>query len=190
MEDGQPDTTPPLVALHRITANVLEVKGAWAFALGLPADPDSEAAAVHQDIGRRCICVLGAAQADRLIDETADLHWVRRVYYALLGESLQGNPDDAGIDTDTLAARIIDCCTAPDRAPEHGCGRDAIVRQTVPRRRDPALEAGLQPIAERPPLQRTHGPGHGRPSDDSAPRRSGSCTLHGVPLPGRAIRVR
>ncbi|GAA5204235.1 TetR/AcrR family transcriptional regulator [Streptomyces thinghirensis] len=108
VEDGRPDTAPPLVALHRITANVLEVKGAWAFALGLPADPDSEAAAVHQDIGRRCITVLERARADRLIDETADLHWVRRVYYALLGESLQGNPDDAGIDTDTLAARIID----------------------------------------------------------------------------------
>ncbi|MFE1028034.1 TetR/AcrR family transcriptional regulator [Streptomyces sp. NPDC058818] len=108
VEDGRPDTAPPLVALHRITANVLEVKGAWAFALGLPADPDSEAAAVHQDIGRRCITVLERARADKLIDETADLHWVRRVYYALLGESLQGNPDDAGIDTDTLAARIID----------------------------------------------------------------------------------
>jgi len=108
VEDGRPDTAPPLVALHRITANVLEVKGAWAFALGLPADPDSEAAAVHQDIGRRCITVLERVRADRLIDETADLHWVRRVYYALLGESLQGNPDDAGIDTDTLAARIID----------------------------------------------------------------------------------
>ncbi|WND34451.1 helix-turn-helix domain-containing protein [Streptomyces sp. BB1-1-1] len=108
VEDGRPDTAPPLVALHRITANVLEVKGAWAFALGLPADPDSEAAAVHQDIGRRCITVLERARADRLIDETADLHWVRRVYYALLGESLQGNPDDAGIHTDTLAARIID----------------------------------------------------------------------------------
>lgn len=108
VEDGRPDTAPPLVALHRITANVLEVKGAWAFALGLPAGPDSEAAAVHQDIGRRCITVLERARADKLIDETADLHWVRRVYYALLGESLQGNPDDAGIDTDTLAARIID----------------------------------------------------------------------------------
>ncbi|MFB6551876.1 TetR/AcrR family transcriptional regulator [Streptomyces sp. NPDC056405] len=108
VEDGRPDTAPPLVALHRITANVLEVKGAWAFALGLPADPDSEAAAVHQDIGRRCITVLERARADKLIDETADLHWVRRVYYSLLGESLQGSPDDAGIDTDTLAARIID----------------------------------------------------------------------------------
>ncbi|MEV7401974.1 helix-turn-helix domain-containing protein [Streptomyces sp. NPDC091267] len=108
VEEGRPGTAPPLVALHRITANVLEVKGAWAFALGLPADPDSEAAAIHEDIGRRCIMVLERARADKLIDAAADLHWVRRVYYALLGESLRGNPDDAGIDTDTLAARIVD----------------------------------------------------------------------------------
>ncbi|MFI2780285.1 TetR/AcrR family transcriptional regulator [Streptomyces sp. ALB3] len=108
VEDGRPDTAPPMVALHRITANVLEVKGAWAFALELPAEPDSEAAALHEDIGRRCITVLERARADRLIDDAADLLWVRRVYYALLGESLRGNPDDEGIDTDTLAVRIID----------------------------------------------------------------------------------
>lgn len=108
VEDGRPDTAPPLVALHRITANVLEVKGAWAFALELPADPGSEAAALHEDIGRRCITVLERARADKLIDEATDLHWVRRVYYALLGESLRGSPDDTGIDTDTLAARVID----------------------------------------------------------------------------------
>lgn len=108
VDDGRPDTAPPLVALHRITANVLEVKSAWTFTLGLPADPDSEAAALHQDMAQRCITVLERARADKLIDEAADLHWVRRVYYALLGESLHGRSDDADIDTDTLAARIID----------------------------------------------------------------------------------
>lgn len=108
VEDGRPDTAPPLVALHRITANVLEVKGAWAFALGLPAEPDSEAAALHQELGRHCFTVLERARADGLIDEAADLHWVQRVYYALLGESLHGSTGDTGTDPDTLAARIID----------------------------------------------------------------------------------
>lgn len=106
VDDGRPDTAPPLVAMHRITANVLQVKSAWAFALELPADPDSEAAVLHQDIARRCIAVLKRAQDDKLIDEAADLDWVRRVYYALIGESLHGNAD--GADPDTLAARIID----------------------------------------------------------------------------------
>lgn len=106
IEDGRPDTAPPLVAMHRITVNVLQVKGAWTFALELPAEPDSEAAALHQDIDRRCVTVLKRAQDDKLIDETADLDWVRRVYYALLGESLHSNGDEA--DPDTLAVRIID----------------------------------------------------------------------------------
>ena len=38
VEDGRPDTAPPLVALHRITANVLRIKGAWSYALGRPTD--------------------------------------------------------------------------------------------------------------------------------------------------------
>jgi AcrR family transcriptional regulator len=106
VDDGRPDTAPPLVAMHRITANVLQVKSAWAFALELPAGPDSEAALLHQDIARSCIAVLKRAQDDKLIDEAADLDWVRRVYYALIGESLHGNAD--GADPDTLATRIID----------------------------------------------------------------------------------
>ena len=106
VDDGRPDTAPPLVAMHRITANVLQVKSAWAFALELPADPDSEAAVLHQDIARRCVAVLKRAQDDKLIDAAADLDWVRRVYYALIGESLHGNAD--GADPDTLATRIVD----------------------------------------------------------------------------------
>jgi AcrR family transcriptional regulator len=106
VEDGRPDTAPPLVAMHRITANVLQVKSAWAFALELPSDPDSEAAALQRDIARRCVAVLERARAAGLIDEAADLDWVRRVYYALLRESLHGDADDA--DPDVLAARIVD----------------------------------------------------------------------------------
>ncbi|MGW6914353.1 TetR/AcrR family transcriptional regulator [Kitasatospora sp. NPDC054939] len=106
VDDGRPDTAPPLVAMHRITANVLQVKSAWAFALELSADPDSEAAGLHQDIARRCTTVLKRAQDDGLIDAAADLDWVRRVYYALIGESLHGNAERT--DPDTLAARIVD----------------------------------------------------------------------------------
>ncbi|WP_405658269.1 TetR/AcrR family transcriptional regulator [Streptomyces sp. NBC_01166] len=106
VDDGRPDTAPPLVALHQITANVLEVKSAWGFALAQPAAPGSEAAALHQDISRRCIAVLERARANKLIDEAADLQWVQRVYYALLGESLQSGSEQT--DTDTAAARIID----------------------------------------------------------------------------------
>ncbi|MEU3555641.1 TetR/AcrR family transcriptional regulator [Streptomyces fragilis] len=108
VDDGRPDTAPPSVALHRITANVLEVKGAWTFALGVPTAPGSEAAAIHQEMAGHCLTVLERARAEGLIDASADLHWVRRVYYALLGESLHGDADDTGVDTDTLAARVVD----------------------------------------------------------------------------------
>ncbi|MEV4400199.1 TetR/AcrR family transcriptional regulator [Nonomuraea sp. NPDC049607] len=106
IDDGRPDTAPPLVAMHRITANVLEVKSAWAFALALPAEPGSEASLLQRDINDSCALTLRRAQNDGLIDEKADLDWVRRVYYALIGESLHGNAE--GADPDTLAARIID----------------------------------------------------------------------------------
>ncbi|MEU2246374.1 helix-turn-helix domain-containing protein [Streptomyces sp. NPDC019224] len=108
VDDGRPATAPPLVALHRITANVLEVKGAWAFALSLPATPGSEAATLHEDMAHRCVTVLERARADRLIDESADLHWLQRVYYALLGETLHGDPADTLTDPDALAARVVE----------------------------------------------------------------------------------
>ncbi|WP_234313588.1 hypothetical protein [Streptomyces sp. NBRC 109706] len=53
--------------------------------------------------------MLERARADGLIDETADLDWTRRVYYALLGEALRDSAEGAeGSDPDTLAARVID----------------------------------------------------------------------------------
>ncbi|MCK9793881.1 TetR/AcrR family transcriptional regulator [Isoptericola sp. 4D.3] len=105
VDDGRPDTAPPLVAMHRITANVLQVKGAWAFALEQAAEPSGEAADLQREVDRRCVTVLERARDEGLIDAAADLDWVRRVYYALLGETLRGDP--AG-DPDVLAARVVD----------------------------------------------------------------------------------
>ncbi|MFF1571297.1 TetR/AcrR family transcriptional regulator [Leifsonia sp. NPDC058292] len=106
VEDGRPATTPPLVAMYRITANVLQVKGAWTFALEQSTEPNGEAAVLQQSVDRRCVAVLERAQAEGLIDAGADLDWVRRVYYALIGESLRDYTGDA--DPDLLAGRIID----------------------------------------------------------------------------------
>ncbi|WP_406284330.1 TetR/AcrR family transcriptional regulator [Streptomyces sp. NBC_00209] len=108
VNEGRPTTAPPLVALHRITANVLEVKGAWTFALSLPATPGTEAAGLHEDMARHCVTVLERAREDHLIDAASDLHWLQRVYYALLGETLHGNPEDPVTDPDALAARVVE----------------------------------------------------------------------------------
>jgi AcrR family transcriptional regulator len=106
IEDGRPDTAPPLVALHRITANVLQVKSAWGFALGLPATEGSEAATAQEEIVRRCTALLSRARDEGAIDSEADLGWVRRVYYALIAEALHDSADDA--DPDALAIKIVD----------------------------------------------------------------------------------
>ncbi|MBC6465855.1 TetR/AcrR family transcriptional regulator [Actinomadura alba] len=106
IEDGRPDTAPPLVALHRITANVLQFKSAWGFALGLPATEGSEATTTQEEIARRCMGLLVRAQDQGVIDSQADLDWVRRVYYALIGEALHDSPEDA--DPDVLAIKIVD----------------------------------------------------------------------------------
>ncbi|MFF1449420.1 TetR/AcrR family transcriptional regulator [Streptomyces sp. NPDC058274] len=115
IEDARPDTTPPLVALHRVTANVLRIKGAWSYALGQPTDEGGAAAAGWDQLGARCLELLGRARDEDLLDPAADLEWVRRVYYALIGEALHGDerPDP---DPDTLATLVVDTLL-------HGAGR-------------------------------------------------------------------
>jgi AcrR family transcriptional regulator len=106
VNDGRPDTAPPLVAIHRITANVLQVKNAWTFALGLPPAVGSEAARLHDEVQRSCLAVLQRARRDGILAADADLEWARRVYYALLSESLNG--EDASAEPDALAARLVE----------------------------------------------------------------------------------
>lgn len=112
IEDGHPETAPPLVALHRATANVLRVKGAWGFALGPALAQREEAARTHQEIALRCTELLGRLQRDGVIAPDADLEWVRRVFYALIGEALHGDGDatagDREGEPDALATRIVD----------------------------------------------------------------------------------
>ncbi|MFE9765483.1 TetR/AcrR family transcriptional regulator [Streptomyces sp. NPDC005808] len=107
IEDARPDTAPPLVALHRVTANVLRIKGAWSYALGRPADEGGAAAASWDQVGARCVELLGRARDEGLLDPAADLEWVRRVYYALIGEALHGDerPDP---DPEALATLVVD----------------------------------------------------------------------------------
>ncbi|MDH6215833.1 TetR/AcrR family transcriptional regulator [Streptomyces pseudovenezuelae] len=106
IEDARPDTTPPLIALHRVTANVLRIKGAWSYALGRPTEEGGGAAAGWDQLGARCVELLGRAKAEGLLDPAADLEWVRRVYYALIGEALHDERPDP--DPDALATLVVD----------------------------------------------------------------------------------
>ncbi|MFD9725193.1 TetR/AcrR family transcriptional regulator [Streptomyces sp. NPDC059072] len=112
IEDGHPETAPPLVALHRATANVLRVKGAWGFALGPALAQSEQAARTHEEIAHRCVDLLGRLRQEGVIAPDADLEWVRRVFYALIGEALHGGGDatagDPENEPDALATRIVD----------------------------------------------------------------------------------
>lgn len=112
VEQAHPATAPPLVALHQVTANVLRIKSGWPFALGQPVN-DPATVQLQDRVFTACDHVLDRAQRSGLVPGRADLVWTRRVYLALIRETMHTPAaDDAGQDAnqdaDHLAARIID----------------------------------------------------------------------------------
>ncbi|MEU1171020.1 TetR/AcrR family transcriptional regulator [Streptomyces microflavus] len=119
LDDAHLETAPPLVALHRATANTLRVKGAWQYTLGNPLALNDTAKEVWSEINTRSLAFLARAQREGVLAPDADLEWTRRVYYALVTEALQGPgaaEDPTTENPDTLATRIIDTLL-------HGAGR-------------------------------------------------------------------
>jgi AcrR family transcriptional regulator len=109
IEDARPDSAPALVALYRVTSNVLRVKSAWRFTLS-HATPHSPAAAeLWVEIDAHTVELLTRAQREGLLAPTTDLQWTRQVYYALLSEALNLPAQDSAVpDPDTLATLVID----------------------------------------------------------------------------------
>lgn len=106
IEAGRPDTAPPLVALHQVTANVIDVKSGWRFTIN-QTQPTSEAVTALQDrITNRCLQLLTRAQQAGLLPADADLSWPQRTYYALLDMAIHEHAEQA-IDTDELADRVV-----------------------------------------------------------------------------------
>ncbi len=102
---ARPETAPPLVALYQVTANVLEIKIGWSFAMGRAAAGGSEVAGVHAGVREQCDRLLLRARDAGVFRADTDLDWARRVYYALIFEATQ-EPDTT--DTDTLATLVVD----------------------------------------------------------------------------------
>jgi AcrR family transcriptional regulator len=103
---ARPSTAPPLIALHQATANILEIKSRWRFALGQPTD-DEVTGDIQGAVYADCDLALRRAQQIGLIRADADLAWTRRVYLALIDETMHGAPRSDG-DPDALASRILD----------------------------------------------------------------------------------
>jgi AcrR family transcriptional regulator len=106
IDEARPDSAPALVALYRVTANVLRVKSTWQFSLSHATAHTGAAAALWDDINARTLELLSRAQREGLLDPDADLEWTRQVYYALLSEALNRSGTDD--DPDALATLVID----------------------------------------------------------------------------------
>ncbi|GAA3861559.1 TetR/AcrR family transcriptional regulator [Streptomyces sedi] len=112
VESARPLTSPPLVALHQVTVNVLQVKIGWSFAMSRTAPSDPETARVHVDVLARCDELFRRTREAGLLAPDADLEWTRRVYYALIHEAAEEGRE--AVDTgdlgaiDQLAARVVD----------------------------------------------------------------------------------
>ncbi|MET7655572.1 helix-turn-helix domain-containing protein [Streptomyces sp. NPDC005486] len=109
--EARPDSAPALVALYRVTANVLRVKNTWRFTLSHATPHSSAAAAIWEEIDTYTVELLARAQKEGLLAPDADLDWTRQVYYALLSEALDrpaADQDPAAQDPDALAALVID----------------------------------------------------------------------------------
>lgn len=123
VEAARPDTAPPAVALHQVTANVLRVKIGWGFAMGaLPTDAP-EVTRVHSEVLASCERLFARARDSGLLPSGTDLDWARRVYYALIHEATTEAPaTDAAVDA--LATRVVDTLL-------HGVGKPT-VPETAP----------------------------------------------------------
>ncbi|MEV5714769.1 helix-turn-helix domain-containing protein [Amycolatopsis mediterranei] len=105
IEDARPAAAPALVALHRVTANVLRVKSTWRFTLSHATAHTSAAAALWEEIDGHTVELMVRARREGLLGPDADLDWARQVYYALLSEAID-KPDIQ--DPDELATLVID----------------------------------------------------------------------------------
>ncbi|WP_328976247.1 helix-turn-helix domain-containing protein [Streptomyces canus] len=111
IEEARPDSAPALVALYRVTANVMRVKNTWRYTLSHATAHTAAAAALWEEIDAHTVQLLDRAQREGLLAPDADLEWTRQVYYALLSEALNRpgtDGDPAAQDPDAQATLVID----------------------------------------------------------------------------------
>jgi AcrR family transcriptional regulator len=111
IEEARPNSAPALVAMYRVTANVLRVKSAYRFTLNHNTSLSEAAAALWADIDAHTVELLARAQREGLLADATDLDWMRQVYYALLGQAINrpgAEQDSAEEDSDALATLVID----------------------------------------------------------------------------------
>lgn len=106
IEAGRPETAPPLVALHQVTANVIDVKSGWRFTLNHMQSASEAITTLQDQITHRCLQLLSRAQQAGLLPAETDLGWPQRTYYALLDIAIHEHAEH-DTNTDELADRVV-----------------------------------------------------------------------------------
>jgi AcrR family transcriptional regulator len=106
IDAGRPDTAPPLIALHQVTANLIDVKSGWRFTLNQTQSTSAAVTALQERVTNRCLQLLTRAQQADLLPASVDLDWPQRTYYALLDMAIHEHAEHA-TDTDELADRVV-----------------------------------------------------------------------------------
>jgi AcrR family transcriptional regulator len=102
IDDSRPETAPPLVALHEMSAGYIRLKSTWRVAVVTESN-------APLDVVER-IKVKNRAMFQRLADAgiiapDTDLEWAIRVFFALLHEAVERRAV-TGAEPDTLAALV------------------------------------------------------------------------------------
>ncbi|MGW5879286.1 TetR/AcrR family transcriptional regulator [Nocardiopsis terrae] len=106
VEAANPDSTPPIVALYVVTANVLRTKMGWGFAMSRGVPAGTTTAKLHEDVTHRCIRLFERCKEAGVMRADVDTDWARRVYYSLIEESTRETSDRA--NPEEVASKIVD----------------------------------------------------------------------------------
>jgi AcrR family transcriptional regulator len=102
IDDSRPETAPPLIALHELSAGYIRLKSSWRF-------HDVGPSAVHEAVIERNLARITTlfrrlAESGTIAADT-DLSWAVRAYFALLREAIERKAA-TGNEPDTLAALV------------------------------------------------------------------------------------
>jgi AcrR family transcriptional regulator len=106
VEAANPDSTPPIVALYVVTANVLRTKMSWGFAMSRGVPAGTATARIHEDVSHRCVQLFERCKESGIMRADVDTGWARRVYYSLIEESTRDASDRD--NPDEMASKIVD----------------------------------------------------------------------------------
>ncbi|MFB6672119.1 TetR/AcrR family transcriptional regulator [Streptomyces sp. NPDC056390] len=102
---ARPQTAPPLIALYQVTANLLQVKVDWGFALSR-MQASTSTSGDDSEVHQRCRALFRRALDESVLRPGIDTDWAARVFLSLLHASVYEGQQ--GGDTDALATRIVD----------------------------------------------------------------------------------